>query len=241
MARFRWFSYAVADGAHNMAADDVLVQTAADQGIAALRFYGWTEATVSLGYFQSAATHHSDARRGCLPWVRRPSGGKALVHHYELTYALALPAEHARDWMPRMHTRVILPALSRLGLAAYFQVVEKPRVDGETLCFLHETRGDLTCSGKKTVGSAQRKYRGALLQHGAILLAQSEYAPELPGIKELTGAELSPSTLREGMLEEFQRETGWVAFEAEWSADEKREIREKVVRQYGSASWNEKR
>jgi lipoate-protein ligase A len=241
MACFRWFPYAVGAGAHNMAADEMLVQTAAEQGFAALRFYGWAEATLSLGYFQAAAVRQNDARLARLPWVRRPSGGKALVHHHELTYALALPAGFARDWMPRMHARVILPALNRLGLIGHIQVVNTPRDPGEVLCFLHETSGDLTCAGKKIVGSAQRKHRRVLLQHGAILLAQSEHAPELPGIKELTGVNLSVPALREAILEEFQRDTGWHASETIWLAAEKKEILDKVARQYGTVLWNEKR
>ena len=80
-----------ADGPHNMAADEVLIETAAAQHRPSLRFYSWTTATVSLGYFQPAAARLSDQRLASLPWVRRPTGGATLVHHFELTYAIALP------------------------------------------------------------------------------------------------------------------------------------------------------
>src|SRR5947209_7385013 len=105
MPFFRYLPFTSADGVHNMAADDVLLQTAAEQGIATLRFYGWTEATVSLGYFQPASARRQHAPLLQLPWVRRPSGGKALVHHHELTYALALPLASSSDWLARMHRR----------------------------------------------------------------------------------------------------------------------------------------
>ena len=88
--RIRLLPFAIADGVTNMAADEVMLRSAAD-GIASLRFYGWAQATVSLGYFQSHVANRADPKLGALPWVRRPSGGATLVHHHALTYALALP------------------------------------------------------------------------------------------------------------------------------------------------------
>src|SRR5687767_3136581 len=80
-----------ASGAWNMAVDEVLLETAAAGGGAALRLYAWEAPTLSLGYFQAAAdrTQHS-ASQEC-PLVRRSSGGGAIVHDQELTYSLALP------------------------------------------------------------------------------------------------------------------------------------------------------
>src|SRR4051794_38575411 len=87
----RLLPFESADGAGNMAADEVLLQAAA-AGMAGLRFYEWSKATLSLGYFQPAAERLHDVKLAKLPWVRRPTGGEALVHQHELTYALALPA-----------------------------------------------------------------------------------------------------------------------------------------------------
>src|SRR5256885_1114818 len=98
MNHVRLLPLETADGATNMAADEVLLE-AAVAGSAALRFYQWSEATLSLGYFQPEAIRRSDPLLAELPWVRRPSGGSALIHHYELTYALALPAGF--DWQPK--------------------------------------------------------------------------------------------------------------------------------------------
>jgi lipoate-protein ligase A len=240
MGSFHWFPFTLADGAHNMAADEVLVHTAAAKGRAALRFYGWWQPTLSLGYFQPAALRQRHARLARLSWVRRPSGGKALVHHHELTYALALPPGFSRDWMRRMHERVIMPALSRLGLAGAVEVVKEPRLLGELLCFQQQIMGDLVCGGKKIVGSAQRKHRQCLLQHGAILLAQSDHALDLPGIKELTGIDLFVPDLQVAIRDELQRHTGWEMLEGKWSAEEEDRV-ETMALQYGSVEWNEKR
>src|SRR5205085_11240257 len=83
MLHCRLLPYAVADGPHNMAADEVLLE-AAFAGVASLRFYGWTTATVSLGYFQPERVRLDDGRLAGLPFVRRPSRGGTLVHHHEV-------------------------------------------------------------------------------------------------------------------------------------------------------------
>src|SRR5437762_6826079 len=93
-----------ADGATNMAADETLLHSAAS-AVASLRFYTWTTATLSLGYFQPHAVRLSDPLLVELPFVRRPSGGATLVHHHEVTYALALPPhlQSGEPWLRRMH------------------------------------------------------------------------------------------------------------------------------------------
>src|SRR5437868_10093883 len=90
----RLLRFARADGPHNMAADEVLLESAV-AGMASLRFYGWSAPTVSLGYFQPERMRRADERLARLAYVRRPTGGGALVHHHEVTYALALPANPA--------------------------------------------------------------------------------------------------------------------------------------------------
>src|SRR5436190_10963274 len=159
-----------------MGADEVLLDGAA-RGEAALRFYAWSEPTLSLGYFQPAAE-----RLAGLPWVRRASGGAALVHDQELTYCLALPAgvpwqRRGESWICRFHG-IITKALATLGIADGVTCAAEQKL-GPVLCFLHHTPGDLILGGHKIGGSAQRKQRGALMQHGGILLAQSSHTPEL--------------------------------------------------------------
>src|SRR5947207_926902 len=93
-----------------MAADEVMLESAG-QGIASLRFYEWSLPSLSLGYFQSAEMRLHDPALAGLEWVRRLTGGGALVHDHELTYALALPASspwlrelgRANEWIAIMH------------------------------------------------------------------------------------------------------------------------------------------
>lgn len=225
-----------------MAADETLVHSAAE-GAASLRFYGWTAATVSLGYFQPCAVRHADSRLAALPFVRRPSGGATLVHHHEITYALALPPsspwQAGESWLLRMH-RIIAAALADLGVSVTV-VGAAPIKHGDILCFQQFTQGDLLCGSKKIVGSAQRKYRQALMQHGSILLAQSAHAPDLPGIREITGVTLTPTKLVAAIQRSFAEATGWRLEESDWTELEKNTTEELAAQKYASSAWNEKR
>src|SRR5947208_968494 len=104
----RLLPFVTAAGAWQMAADEVMLE-AAVEGVTSFRVYRWSEATLSLGYFQSAAARLADPLLASLPYVRRASGGAALVHDRELTYALALPTgaswqPRGESWVRRMHT-----------------------------------------------------------------------------------------------------------------------------------------
>jgi lipoate-protein ligase A len=241
----RLLPWEIADGPTNMAADEVLVRTAAEAGVASLRFYGWAPATLSLGYFQPAAVRRSDPRLARLPFVRRPSGGATLVHDREVTYCLAVPAAapwHRGDaWMPRMH-RIIARALGGLGGAVELVTADTAARHGDVLCFEQFTEGDIHCRGKKVVGSAQRKYHRALMQHGSILLAQSEHTPTLAGLAELTGVQhLECEPLRASIAAEFVRDTGWRIARDDWSVSERAATAILAHDRYGTAEWNERR
>ena len=88
---FRWMWDEPASGAWNMALDEALLESAGDDPMATLRFYRWSEPTLSLGYFQRSAERAAHiASRDC-PLVRRASGGGAILHDAELTYSLTIP------------------------------------------------------------------------------------------------------------------------------------------------------
>jgi lipoate-protein ligase A len=227
-------------GAEQMAADEAMLHSAADAGVASLRFYTWAAPTLSLGYFQPAAARHDLPP---LPWVRRATGGAALVHHHELTVAVALPADRAwqpagESWICRVHYWV-QECLADLGAAADAVACGRERKFGDVLCFEHQTAGDLVSGGAKVVGSAQRKLRGALLQHGGILLRRSEFTPTLPGVFELTGREVSAGELADRLTAKFA--AAFTLTPGDWTADEVTRRETLVAERYGNAAWNEKR
>ena len=239
----RLLPYEVADGPGNMARDEVLLQSAVEHQIASLRFYGWSTATVSLGYFQPAAGRLSDSRLAQLPWVRRPTGGGTLVHDREVTYALALHPHSLwqvqAQWIRRIHV-IIHQALVELG-ARRLSLVTDMRPSGEGLCFQQHTFGDVLCQRSKVVGSAQRKHRQALLQHGGILLAQSPYTPSLPGLLELGQVSLNSAQIQDAVAEQFTKATAWTLLPGAWTLDERRAVERLAEDKYRSASWNERR
>jgi lipoate-protein ligase A len=245
MLQCRWLPDIVADGPWQMASDEVMLESAA-AGTASVRFYRWSEATLSLGYFQPEEARRSDPRLARLPFVRRATGGAALVHDNELTYALALPSgaewhKAGVNWIDRMHG-VIAAALGRLGVGARGVGRGEQRKLGEVLCFLDQTPGDLLVSGQKVVGSAQRKHRAALLQHGGILLARSESAPALPGLHELAAF---PSrdfgAIEREVLEVLRTREGWQITPGDWTEAELLRRDELIRTKYTRTSWNLKR
>jgi lipoate-protein ligase A len=242
--RLRLLPFAEGRGAWNMAADEALLESAAE-GVATLRCYGWTTPTLSLGYFQRAADRLADPLLAGLPFVRRPSGGGALVHHHEVTYCLALTGGEpwqrpGESWARRLHN-LLQRALAVLGVLTELCPPDGERGRGDFLCFRHITPDDLLLGPHKIAGSAQRRPRGALLQHGGILLARSAHTPALPGIAELTGRRLSTLDVAAALAEQFVHGVGWAVEPGDWDGAEISRAAELEATRYTAASWNEKR
>jgi len=237
MAAIRLLPFVLADGATNMAADEAMLESAAEFGLASLRFYTWSEPTISLGYFQPASAVSSIP--GNLVRVRRSTGGAAIVHHHELTYAVALPDaklwRSGESWICRFH-HFVRDALAEQDVESRTVLCGEEKLLGEVLCFLHQTAGDLLIRGSKIAGSAQRKRKGALLQHGSILLARSPYAPVLAGIHDLIEREpFAEAWLAERLASRFDCEPG------EWTAHERERIAAIRAEKYANPEWNARR
>lgn len=172
-----------ADGPTNMAADECLAAESERRGSMLLRFYGWSETTISLGGFQKIDdARQQESIRG-LPLVRRPSGGGAIVHGSDLTYAAAVPKSHPWGTSPQafydaLHGAMV-EVLADLGIRAWPHAAggDRPsRDESSFFCFDRRATGDLVMAGpseaapSKIMGSAQRRLAGVVLQHGSLLL-----------------------------------------------------------------------
>ena len=185
-----------ASGSANMAADEALLDAAAG-GVPGGRWYRWSEPTVSLGHFQTPA-ELVGTDLAALPAVKRLSGGGAIVHDREWTYAMAVPRPHPLAKSPeRFYEAVhgeLIAALASAGVAARMRGEGGGKRDDPTLCFLRADPRDVVVTdaagaARKIVGSAQRRRRGAVLQHGSLLAAASPAAPGVPGLRELCGSD----------------------------------------------------
>ena len=187
-------------GAWNMAVDEALLESAITDGVATLRWYQWSEPTVSLGYFQKSAELTGNLLLSRLPAVRRLSGGGAILHDDELTYSVAIPANQKLFERPEQLYGIvhdsIVSSLCEMGFPVSPRGQTLKRPDEPLLCFLRQDSHDLTLGGNKVLGSAQRRRRGAILQHGSLIRRASALAMHLPGLADL-GSTKVPDDLAE--------------------------------------------
>lgn len=158
-----------------MAIDQALLEVAGATGQAVLRLYAWDPPCLSFGAHEPASRRYDRARITALavPCVRRPTGGRAVYHHGELTYALASPLDRfgsLRSAYQEIHA-LLADALRSVGVAATLAPTGGlvPGVAAGP-CFDAAVGGEVLVRGRKLIGSAQVRTRTALLQHGSLLL-----------------------------------------------------------------------
>jgi lipoyl(octanoyl) transferase len=169
-------------GPENMARDAALLQEADRTGAAFLRLYRWSPPCLSFGRHEPAAARYDRRaieRRG-LAVVRRPTGGRAVWHEHEVTYAVAAPLDAFGDAsLPAsygaIHTR-LAAALLTLGVPAQLAPAGRSPVAGvgSGACFATSVGGEVMVGDRKVVGSAQVRLGRAFLQHGSMLLDGSQ-------------------------------------------------------------------
>lgn len=220
-------------GSQNMARDHALATSLKD-GEGALRFYRWDPPTVSFGRNEPSRGLYRDdvAREEGVEFVRRPTGGRAVLHHRELTYALVFPLG-APGGLKASYRRInqgLLAGIQALGAAA-----ELATGSGRSLppdagpCFRQPAEGEVTALGKKLIGSAQVRIGGAVLQHGSIILdgdqgflrrvrGNAEDVPPPATLKSLLGVVPESDTLARALQLGLAAVLG-----GSWSADGFRE------------------
>ena len=191
--RWRFLDTQYGNAFFNMAVDEAMVG-AVDSGRAlpTVRVFGWRPPAVSFGYAQrvSREIDLERCRKMGVDVVRRPSGGRAVLHWNELTYSVVCPGDDGLLGGSVMEayqkiSMCLVAGLRLLGVDAAFepkrQPVESPRGDRVTSpCFSSTTQFEVTLGDRKLVGSAQRRIGRMLLQHGSLLIG-----PEHKRIVEL--------------------------------------------------------
>lgn len=255
-------------GAHNMAVDEAIL-TAVGSGEAppTLRLYGWMPSCLSLGYGQRAreADQMRLAERG---WdmVRRPTGGRAILHTDELTYSLALPIEDplARGGVIESYQRIsggLAVGLKRLGLQPRAERADADAAPNP-VCFETPSHYEITVDGRKLIGSAQVRRRQAVLQHGTLPLDGDiaricdalAYPDETARVAAKAAVRARAITLAEALGRKIDWQSAAAALavgcaeafgvefiEAKLSADEAANADRLTVEVYGSDEWTFRR
>ena len=186
-----------------MALDEALMARARCTGEAVLRVYGWSRPTLSLGRNQRAAGLYDERALGerGIGVVRRPTGGRALLHHREVTYSVTAPCESSGTLLAEYAriNAILASALLTLGVPIVVAVPPaRAAVPSAVPCFAEPARGELTLDGRKLVGSAQWREHGALLQHGSILVDDDQSS--IVGLmREPVSPPPPPATLRDAL------------------------------------------
>ena len=179
-AQWRLLHHPAARGARNMAVDAAILENVIEgSSPPTLRFYDWDPACFSLGFAQ----HYSDideAARSVRGWdvVRRPTGGRAILHTDELTYSVIGASGEPRfaGGVLESYKRLsegLLAALKLLGLPVERQPMHMGNGFGDVdnpVCFEVPSDYEITLHGKKIIGSAQARRKGGVLQHGSLPL-----------------------------------------------------------------------
>ena len=232
-----------------------------------LRLYNWQPACLSLGYTQRVRDVDF-ARVHGFAWdvVRRPTGGRAILHVDELTYSISLPQDHdlAQGDILASYQRLSVPlqhGLEKLGLHSQQAPRKKGGVNGP-VCFETPSAYEITANGRKLIGSAQVRRQGAILQHGTLPLHGDisricdvlVYADELERdaardmvrqrattVEAMLGRRVDWQTAADAMAEAFA-ETFDIDLEVDdLTPDESLRVEQLRGEVYGNAAWTQKR
>ena len=239
---FRVLSDGARPGTVNMARDEALMTLVGDgSSPPTLRLYEWLAPTISLGYFQRYADYESlPPPAGELPVVRRLTGGGAILHDRELTYSLTLPVDHVLvagkpNHLYEIAQDALIHCLRDCGIDARRcqETDNSGPTKGPFFCFDRRNGYDVLIGSVKVAGNAQRRTRGALLQHGSITVLRpfdQQPAAVLGELGENTQWLRSrlPAALADAM--------GMRAEPGEWTMNEQ-QMADTLETKYESVAW----
>jgi lipoate-protein ligase A len=234
-----------APGVWNMSVDQAILENATATGQFTLRFYYWSPATISLGYFQPYDDRGTHAASRDCPIVRRATGGGAIMHDHELTYSFCVPSQNRwsnqnQEIYNTAHNALIRALANWNVHAELFQSTVKKSKE-PFLCFQRRAMGDVVIDSHKICGSAQRRNEKSILQHGSVLLNQSEFAPELLGICEISESQITSSELGNVFCDELSQGFGLAFHHDELSSVEQNRAIQISEERFANPEWTHKR
>lgn len=250
-----------ATGSWNMAVDEALAESVAGgESPPVVRLYRWQPPCLSLGFAQPYTAADADfcAREG-VDVVRRPTGGRAVLHHLELTYSVVAPLD-GRPFsgdLQGAYQRIcsaLVAGLRRVGVAAELAGTPEGGLIRPTEaipCFVGPATGEVVAGGRKLVGSAMRRLGGVILQHGSIpeewdgrlqagclgLVDDSSIRPAVVTVHEMLGAPLPAGRLEEGIADGFGAEFEVALLPSQLKAEEADRAQFLERERYGHERW----
>lgn len=267
MTEWRILPFERAAAAKNMAIDEaVFRKNIRGESPPTLRFYGWRSPALSIGYFQDYRKEVDDeaCRKFGVEVVRRPTGGKAVLHERELTYAVVAGADTGLFPPDILKTylvigRCLAEGLAGVGIRAEMKEDGRRPPDGAlpSACFSFPSRYELLVGDRKICGSAQMRSQGAFLQHGSLLTAfdplrtcevmlphrrlekeADRLRNAVTSVGEQAGPALDEEGLRRALREGFERTLGIRLREGMLTPGEQALRDELVEKKYGREEWN---
>ena len=239
-----------------MARDEYLFHLCHEKKVGFFRLYSWERPTFSFGVSQkiSKAVNIDFIAANNCSYVRRVTGGKTVLHHNEITYAVASSEDifykdHDLYKSYMLISQVLVNAFHRIDVEAYLSPGSSPLLSKtNNPCFSFPTPNELEIAGKKIVGSAQKRNNQALLQHGSIPLSMdySLYAGGTHSNSDFLKGRMT--TLREvsdksgddlcrALIESFQGFISAALEEYEFDSRDMQAIAE-IEKKYNSYDWN---
>jgi lipoate-protein ligase A len=237
-------------GPVNMARDEALLAACSPAGPITLRFYGWSPTTLSLGYFQDYDEFSRlEPPAGTLPVVRRTTGGGAILHDLEVTYALVIPALHPLVAGRPNHLYALAHRAIIHAVGGGLRMIDCQQVPcgessrrGPFFCFARRHPLDVLLPDprgiggwSKLAGSAQRRTAGAILQHGSIML-DSRFPQQPVATWSALAGRIGFDEAVARLAPAFAAELGLRVEPGEWRREELKSA-EVLEERYGGADW----
>jgi lipoate-protein ligase A len=265
---FRFIDTNGNNGAMNMAIDEALLIAQNEKKLPpAIRVYQFVPPTLSIGYFQSMdkEVDLEHCREKEFDYVRRPTGGRAVLHDKELTYSVTISYPHRileMNLLDSFHylSNGIIKAIEELGGNAYFSEREDGEISSPS-CFASPTFSDILMNGKKIVGSAQMRNKFGLLQHGSILFKVNiedifyclkikeavrpkiieQAKSKISSLSDEIGKKIGFADIKTALKEGMSEILGEEIIDYELSASEREIANELYINKYNTNEWNFKR
>ena len=242
--------------AYNMALDEAIATAVRkDKSPPTLRLYGWTTSSVSIGCFQKISDVDKEyCFQKRIPIVRRPTGGRAILHNDEITYSFSVKTTSgifSKGLLNsyKMISKAFVLAFSRIGPIPELTLHRETRYVRSPLCFQSTSYGEITISNMKVIGSAQKRWTEGLLQQGSIpyhidkdkmmkiFILKSSSPEVLKGLKEIIPG-LNPADFKNSIKMAFE-ETFDIKLMPSYPSQEELSLAEELeAKKYLSSQWN---